>query len=253
VTRTVVVTGAASGIGKATAVLVERRGWRAIRADRAEGDVCAGLATPDGRATLVERVTALADGHLDAVIACAGLAVARPITLQVNYFGMVATLAGLRPLLGKGAEPRAVAVSSVALLVPPDPAIVDACLRGDEAGAVAAAEGKGNLIYASSKRALARWIRRNAITAEWAGAHILLNAIASGLVATPMTQAICDDPVRRRALNRELPMPIGREAQPEEIAGLLAWLASPANSMIVGQVIFVDGGAEATGRGDYIW
>ena len=40
---------------------------------------------------------------------------------------------------------------------------------------------------------------------------------------------------------------------PEEIAELLLWLASPANSMMVGQVLFIDGGAEATVRGDTLW
>jgi len=48
-------------------------------------------------------------------------------------------------------------------------------------------------------------------------------------------------------------MPIGRDARPEEMAELLLWLASPANSVMVGQVIFIDGGAEATVRGDTLW
>jgi glycine/D-amino acid oxidase-like deaminating enzyme len=42
-------------------------------------------------------------------------------------------------------------------------------------------------------------------------------------------------------------------ATPEEVAELLVWLASPANSLVVGQVIFADGGAEALGRGDRVW
>ena len=50
-----------------------------------------------------------------------------------------------------------------------------------------------------------------------------------------------------------MPMPIGRDARPEEIAELLLWLASPANSMMVGQILFIDGGAEATVRGDTLW
>ena len=40
-------------------------------------------------------------------------------------------------------------------------------------------------------------------------------------------------------------MPIGRHGKPEEVAELLLWLASPANSLMVGQLIFIDGGAEA--------
>ena len=61
-----------------------------------------------------------------------------PLTIKVNYFGAVATLEGLRPLLAAGTDPRAVVISSVASLHPSDPAIVDAALAGDEAAAVAA-------------------------------------------------------------------------------------------------------------------
>jgi len=226
--RTVVITGAESGIGNVTAEFVERRGWRPIRVDLMEGDVCANLAATEGHVPMVERVTTLAGGRLDAVIACDGLTLPHPITLQVNYFGMVATLAGLRPLLAKGANLRAVAISSRALLMPNDPVVVAACLGGDEASSVATAEGKGEVDNALSKRALTRWIRRNAINGEWARTSIRLNAIAPGMVATPMTAAMRHDPTQRRGLNQAMPMPIGQVAHPEETAELLAWLASPA-------------------------
>jgi NAD(P)-dependent dehydrogenase (short-subunit alcohol dehydrogenase family) len=68
-----------------------------------------------------------------------------------------------------------------------------------------------------------------------------------------MMQAIIEDPAARAELDRSLPMPIGRYARPEEVAELLVWLASPANSLVVGQLIFADGGAEALGRGDRGW
>jgi hypothetical protein len=53
--------------------------------------------------------------------------------------------------MGFAATGRERGVASVAALLPPDPAIAAACLAGDEAAAVAAAQGKGRLIYASSK------------------------------------------------------------------------------------------------------
>jgi len=65
-----------------------------------------------------------------------------------------------------------------------------------------------------------------------------------------MTKALTEDKAIRAGVERHMPMPIGSDAEPEEIAELLLWLASPANSMIIGQVIFVDGGAEATVRSD---
>jgi NAD(P)-dependent dehydrogenase (short-subunit alcohol dehydrogenase family) len=252
--RTVVVTGAASGIGKATAALAEARGWQPIRADLNEGDVKADLATPQGRAAFVDAVNALVGDRLDAVIACAGVALPTPPTLKVNYFGAVATLEGLRPLLAKGTLPRAVGISSFASILQSDAELVEACLSGDEAAALRIADSKEpGVYYSSSKAAFARWMRRQVITADRVKAGILLNGIAPGMVVTPMTQAMVDDKARRAQLEQAMPMPIGRDARPEEIAELLLWLASPANSMMVGQVLFLDGGAEATVRGDTLW
>src|SRR6266849_3762068 len=192
--RTVVITGAASGIGKATAALAEARGWQPIRADLNEGDVKADLATSQGRAAFVDGVTALLVERLDAVIACAGVALPTPLTLKVNYFGAVATLEGLRPLLAKGNAPRAVGISSFASIMQADAELVEACLSGDEAAALKVAENKEpGVYYSSSKAAFARWMRHQAITADWVRTVILLNGIAPGMVVTPMTQAMVDD------------------------------------------------------------
>ena len=252
--RTVVITGADSGIGKAMAALAEVRGWQPIRADLNAGDVKADLATSQGREAFVQGVTALVGDRLDAVIACAGVAVPTPLTLKVNYFGAIATLEEMRPLLAKGTLPRAVGISSFASIMQPDAELVEVCLSGDEAAALRIAESKEpGVYYASSKAAFARWIRRQAITTDWVRTGILLNGIAPGIVVTPMTQPMLDDRARRAQLEQAVPMPIGRDARPEEIAELLLWLASPANSMMVGQVIFLDGGAEATVRGDTLW
>lgn len=255
--RLIVVTGAASGIGQATAALIEQRGWRAVRVDLQEGDVRVDLSSEEGRRRLVDEIAALSGGRLDAVIACAGVAPPRAgaaLMMQVNFFGAVATLEGLRPLLARGGEPRAVIVSSWASIQPVEPALVEACLTGDESLAVKlAAELESPHTYASSKAAVARWVRRNALNQRWLGAGILLNAIAPGLVATPMTQQFIDHPQARAALEKVMPRPLGRDAQPCEIAELLCWLVSPANSLLIGQVMFVDGGAELAVRGDTRW
>ena len=252
--RTIVITGANSGIGKATAALAEARGWKPIRADLNGGDVEADLATPQGRLAFVEEVNALVGEHLDAVIACAGVTLPTSLTLKVNYFGAIATLEGMLPLLAKGTQPRAIGISSFASVLQPDSELVEACLSGNEAEALRIAENKDpDAYYASSKAAFARWIRRQAITTDWVGTGILLNGIAPGIVETPMTQQMLDDETRRDQLEHVVPMPIGRHGRPEEIAELLLWLASPANSLMVGQMLFIDGGAEATVRGDTLW
>jgi NAD(P)-dependent dehydrogenase (short-subunit alcohol dehydrogenase family) len=252
--RTLVITGSASGIGKATARLAQERGWKVIGVDLKEGEVKADLATPEGRSKVIKEVSDLSGGKIDALIACAGVASYSPLTLQVNFFGGVATLEGLRPLLAKGEAPRAVGVTSFASIMPSDPELVESLLKGDEAAVLALAANKdANFYYSSSKAAFGRWMRKASICREWVGAGILLNGVAPGMVVTPMTQAFVADPVVRRSLDEVMPMPIGRDATPEEIGEVLLWLSSPANSMMVGQIIFIDGGADATIRGDRVW
>jgi NAD(P)-dependent dehydrogenase (short-subunit alcohol dehydrogenase family) len=259
-TRTYVVTGAASGIGLATSALLTERGYRVIGVDLHDAEVNVDLATGEGRAQLVARVAELADGRIDAIIANAGLAKPKAAVVAINFFGTVATLTGLRPLLAGSAAPRAVATSSMASLFPPDEALLEALLAHDEAAAMArgteleAAGGDAaNLIYGTTKRALARWIRRNAATADWAGAGIPLNAIAPGVVETPMTAAFTGSDEAREAILKMVPMPLGGIFPPRDAAYLLAWLTSEENAHLCGQVVFIDGGSDVVIRGDSTW
>jgi NAD(P)-dependent dehydrogenase (short-subunit alcohol dehydrogenase family) len=70
--RTYVVTGAASGIGAATAHYLRERGGRVIGCDLHDADVIADLTTTEGRAALVDSVTRLRGGGIDAIVANAG-------------------------------------------------------------------------------------------------------------------------------------------------------------------------------------
>jgi NAD(P)-dependent dehydrogenase (short-subunit alcohol dehydrogenase family) len=91
--RTYVVTGAASGIGRATVEALERLGHRTVTVDRhgADIDIDADLATADGRRHMVETV-AKVTGVVDAVIASAGTVNRGRTDVKVNFFGAVATL-----------------------------------------------------------------------------------------------------------------------------------------------------------------
>lgn len=260
--RTIVVTGAASGIGAATASYLRERAVRVITADLRNADVNADLTTADGRTAFVDGVTARSGGVVDAVVANAG---GGPVetSVQLNYFGAVATLEGLRPLLARSAAPRAVAISSIGSLFAARTDLVRACQFGDEAAAVALAhrvrdeaESAGvdadqvrELVYGNAKLALNQWCRGAASSRDWGGAGILLNVVALGVYDTPAAAFILNDPARREPLERLVPLRGAFPGRPQEAAALLSWLTSPENTQLTGQVMFADGGFECRERG----
>jgi len=257
--RSYLVTGSASGIGKATVELLRQRGATVWGADLHDADIEVDLTSADGRERLVSETERLSGGKLDGIIAVAGLAQPVPATVGVNYFGMVATLEGLRPLLAGSAAPRAVGVASEATLLPVDEQLVELQLSGDEPAALARAEELSrrvegqNLIYSSSKVAFARWIRRKAVSDEWSGAGIPLNAIAPGLILTPMVEPLLATEEGRQMIAQSTPMPLNGPAPALTPAYLLAWLTSEENTHLCGQVIFIDGGSDVVFRGDRVW
>ncbi len=256
--RMYVVTGAASGIGAATASYLRERGGRVIGTDLRDADVIANLATREGRAELVDGVTRLSGGSIDGIVANAGGG-APETMLSLNFFGAVATLEGLRPLLESSPAPRAAIVSSIASLSPADPRILDACRSMDETAAVAAgidaiAAGKGPLdLYSSAKHALNCWCRRVAHKPGWASSGIPLNVVAPGFIDTPAAAYILSDPERRAAAGRMVPMRGAYPGRPEQMAAILAWCVSAENSLMTGQILFADGGYECSARGENSW
>lgn len=253
-TRTYLVTGSASGIGAATAELLSSRGHKVIGVDLQNADITVDLTTPEGRQHMIDEAASLSGGRLD------GISAPVAATVQVNYFGALATLEGLRPLLLESDAPRAVVTASMASLQPADDELLAALIDGDETAAVArgsaletAGPEAGYLNYSTSKQAIARWVRRHAPTPEWAGAGIPLNAIAPGVVLSPMTEQLVNSPEGRAQLEEQVPMPLNGWMPAESAAELLAWLTSPANTHLCGQVIFIDGGVDAVFRGDSTW
>lgn len=255
--RTYVVTGSASGIGLATATLLRAQGDVVIGVDRHHAEVIADLSTEQGREAMVRGVMARSGGRVDAVVANAGLASPTAATVAVNYYGALATLEGLHPLLLRSPTPRAVATASMASLMPVDEQLEQTLLEGGEADAMELADklaqAGGETIYATSKRALARWIRRHAATEQWAGAGIPLNAIAPGIIRTPMTADLVATPEATAGLLQLVPMPLHGIARPEACASLIAWLTSTDNTHLCGQVVFIDGGSDVLIRGDSTW
>jgi NAD(P)-dependent dehydrogenase (short-subunit alcohol dehydrogenase family) len=211
--------------------------------------VVADLGTAAGRAHAVEAVTALSGGALAGLVTCAGLAGAPSragsLLASVNYFGTVDLLVGLGPLLGAGGA--AVAISSNSTTVQPAiPAeLVKLLLAHDEEGARALADEVGSLVaYPASKMAVAHWVRRQATGTDWAGAGRRLNAVAPGMIDTPMVAGMRADPETGPLLDM-LPIPVGRPGRPEEIAALVEFLLGPDAGFFCGSVLFCDGGSDA--------
>jgi NAD(P)-dependent dehydrogenase (short-subunit alcohol dehydrogenase family) len=69
------------------------------------------------------------------------------------------------------------------------------------------------------------------------------------VIETPMTEGFTATAEGREMLAQMVPMPLGGYGKPEEVAELIAWLASPANSKTTGQIVFIDAGADAVLRG----
>jgi NAD(P)-dependent dehydrogenase (short-subunit alcohol dehydrogenase family) len=257
--RTIVVTGAASGMGAATKQRLEGDGDAVIGVDVRDADVTFDLGTPDGRTNAIEAIYQLADGAIDGLVTFAGLAgtSTRPggVVVAVNYFGTIALLEGLRPALAaaRGGRPAAVAISSNSSTVQPGlPAeLVEVFLEGDEEEARRLGDELGAPVaYPCSKLAVARWVRRHAPQPEWAGEGITLNAIAPGYIETPMTAEIRSDEKIGPLLDK-FPIPMGRGGQPQEIAALAAFLLGPDARFLCGSVVLADGGSEALLRPDH--
>jgi len=253
---TIAVTGAGSGIGAATTARLRAEGHTVIGVDLKGADVTADLGTPEGRAAAIAAITERSNGVLNGFVPCAGISglPGRPASLlvSVNYFGTVELLAALRPLLVAGAPSAAVAISSNSTTCQPGYSmeLVEACLSGDEALAREVADrAESILAYPATKLAVARWVRTNAISPEWAGADVTLNAIAPGMIMTPMVQEGYDDPVIKEGMETfAASIPLGHAGRPEDIAGLLNFLLSPDARFFCGSVILCDGGTEATYR-----
>jgi NAD(P)-dependent dehydrogenase (short-subunit alcohol dehydrogenase family) len=250
---TVAVTGSASGLGAAVSAHLEGQADAVIGVDLRSAEVIADLSGADGRDAAIAGVLDIANGVLDGLVVAAGLGphlTDRAAIVSVNFFGAVALLDGLRDALGAGTDPAAVAVASNSATVDPtvNAALVDACLARDETHARSQASVlPGNTVYASSKLALARAVRRRA--QSWGEAGVRLNAVAPGPVETPLLQASRDDP-ELGPLVDALPIPLGRTATAGEIADTILFLLSPAAAYVHGSVLFADGGSDALLRPD---
>jgi NAD(P)-dependent dehydrogenase (short-subunit alcohol dehydrogenase family) len=272
--RTVAITGAASGLGKALRARLEADGARVIGVDIAGCEISADLSAPGGRVAAIAGLRSACGGVLDALVPCAGLGPQHPgeRIVAFNYFGAIATLDGLVDELAAAAEERrrsdsgrasaserpdapggasavsggaAVMISSNSTTMTPGASgpIAEACLDDDEDGAqLLARDAHPAVAYAASKVAIGKAVRRRAQSFGERG--VRLNAVAPGAFLTPLLQQGLDDP-ETGDLIRGLPIPLGRFGEPDDIADVIVWLLSDGARYVHGSTLFADGGTDA--------
>lgn len=235
-----VVTGGASGIGLAAATAMAEAGARVILADRdanAAGRVVAGLSGAEALALDVTDEAAVA-AAFDQVIAAHG-----GIDILVNNAGL-SIRKGLTELeLADWQKVFAVNVTGGFLCA--RAAVPSMTARGGGAivnvTSIMGLSGGGpypNPAYQASKGAVVNFTRGLAV--ELAPMKIRVNAVAPTWVRTPFIDPLMRDPDKLAAIEKL--MPLGRIAEPEEVADAILFLASPMAAMVTGHVLAVDGG-----------
>jgi NAD(P)-dependent dehydrogenase (short-subunit alcohol dehydrogenase family) len=257
---TYAVTGAASGMGRAVADKLAAAGHTVVGVDLQEATVTADLSTPVGRRAAAAAVLEEAAGHLDGAVLAAGLGPApgrdRPrLIAEVNYFGVVELLDAWRPALAAADRAKAVVfASNSTTTVPLVPRrAVQALLESDLERMLKAVRLFGRnaptFAYASSKIAVSHWVRRTAVTADWAGAGIRLNALAPGAIRTPLLERQLATPAEAKQIHA-FPVPVGGFGDPGHLADWVVFMLSESADFLCGSVVFVDGGSDAWFRAD---
>ncbi len=257
---TYAVTGAASGMGRAVAEKLVAEGHAVIDVDIVNATVQADLSTAEGRRDAAAAVLERCGGRLDGAVMAAGLGPApgrgRPrLIAEVNYFGVVELLAAWRPALAATDAAKVVVFASNSSTTVP--MVPERAVRGfldDDIDRVLGAlrlfgKRAPTFAYAASKIAISRWVRRTAVTPEWAGAGIRLNAIAPGAVMTPLLEQQLARPGTAKEVKR-FPVPIGGFGDAGQLADWVVFMLSDAAAFLCGSVIFVDGGSDAWFRAD---
>lgn len=237
-----IVTGASSGLGAIIARALVESGCSVVMAAR-RGELLSGVAADLGPTALAVTCDVRDPNHADRLVAAC-----------LERFGQLDGVVANAGVAGGGpaerdpseafAEVMAVNVTAVANLagvaarqmIEADTGgwmILQSSILGRRAGT-----GPGVAAYTASKGAVEQLTRE--LARQWAPHAIRVNALAPGYFPTEMNAPMVAAPGRLEALLARIPL--GREGAPEDLAGVVAFLASDAGRYVTGQVIPVDGG-----------
>lgn len=240
--KVVLITGAATGIGRATAHAFAAQGATVVigDVDKRSEETVSSIKDAGGTALFVPTDVTVAEQ------------VERLVRTTVDRFGglhVAFNNAGVLPPMGPLLEQseadwdRTIAVDLKGVFLSMKCEIAHMVTAGG--GSIINTASIAGVIadpamspYVAAKHGVVGLSKAAAV--DYAGAGIRVNALAPGLVHTPMTQAWLDDPEMRATVTAA--SQLGRPAEPEEIVGMVLYLASPLASFTTGGVFVVDGG-----------
>jgi len=218
--KNIVIVGGNSGIGKATAEMLQSAGANLFLYSKSGSGTIALDISLD-----FEEMPGLPE-VIDGVVYAPGTINLKPFhrisiddfkkEMEVNFFGAVRVLQSCLKGLKKSAAPSVVLYSTVAVQTG----------MGFHAG------------IASAKGAIEGLTR--SLAAEWAPSKIRVNAIAPSLTETPLASALLSTPEKKEASDKR--HPLGRVGSAQDIAASTVFLLSPQSSWMTGQILHVDGG-----------
>ncbi len=238
------VTGSSTGIGRACAVALAGEGCKvAVHYNRSEDEareVVEEIESSGGEALLVGGDVADAGevgrmvgeieesfGRLDVLVNNAGSLIERRSledmdedlwdrVMNVNLKSVYLVSQAVLPLMKQHGGGKIINMTSVA---------------------ARSGGGPGSIAYATAKAGVSNLTR--AMAKELVSEGVLVNAVAPGIITTPFHEQFTPDDVREKMAGN---IPIGREGAPEEIAGAVVFLASPAADYLVGEILEINGG-----------
>lgn len=250
------VTGGSGGIGGKCVEYLQAHGHSTINIDIKNSDIVADLTSKEGRTAVIDQLHQLAPNGLDGLICCAGVgSECRNLStiVSLNYFGTRVIAEGCLDLL-EMRRGYCVVISSYTISEGAARSDIVQLLNNyeDEKRVLNLIQtfdkmpgNPGHALYAATKVAITRWMRR--FSPDWGARGVHINAVAPGNVRTPMTESLSE---QNKEAVKALPIPIlyGTEEflmSPADVANAIVFLASPMAHGINGQCLFVDGGTDA--------